>query len=49
MASRHKRRYTSAEMAELILPDNDENSDNSALTKFYGLEVPKILSTEVVP
>ena len=32
MASRHKRRYTSAEMTELILTDNDENSDNFSLS-----------------
>ena len=32
MVSKHKRRYTSAEMAELILADNDENSDNFYLS-----------------
>ena len=32
MASRPNRRYTSAEMAELILADNDENSDNFSLS-----------------
>ena len=31
MTSRPKRRYISAEMSELILADNDENSDNFSL------------------
>ena len=32
MASRPKLCYTSAQMAELILADNDENSDNFSLS-----------------
>ena len=32
MVSKHKWRYTSAEMAELILANNDENSDNFSLS-----------------
>ena len=32
MASRPERRYPSAEMADLILSDNDEKSDNFSLS-----------------